>query len=225
MNKKKVLCFGIVASSLVSILFAIVISAFVFTPNFSVLMENENRAHIEDGKIYIGSFEDYDSEMLKYEYSVPKNSEGTLLINPDKPEDYLLKFINSEYLIVTFKDDNIHNETLQKHKLDQLVFLNDATNKTDVLYECFGQDRILYGNKEFVIVYNSEHNSVQYILLEDKKVFDERVLNLNKLGYYSIWVKESENSITIEQHPVFSSDTKIIAELEITDNTRDGSPS
>ena len=194
----------------------------MFKPDFSILTETEYRAHIQNENIYVGTYTDYDASMLEYRYVVPKDSNGNFLIDPEKPEDYLLKFINSQYLIVTFKDDGMHSETLQKHKLDQFVFLNNQTNTAEVLYNCYGQDRILYGNEEIVIIYNSKSNSVQYISLEDKKVFKEVALNLNKLGYYTIWVKESENSIVIEQHPVFSYDTKIVAELKIQ-KTGDGS--
>jgi len=119
----------------------------------------------------------------------------------DHAGTWVIEAINEDYAIVTMKIGGMHSYKIKDHVVDQLLYLNDDTNSAELIFQCFEGDRIFYGNDEFVVVYNYEKNSLEWILLEDGSIIKEESVNFHfKRNKYVITVSEDNNTLQIERH-------------------------
>ena len=151
-----------------------------------------------DGYIYINMENDNKTDK-KYKYNCPTTDSGNPYVDLNETESMLVSAINQNYVVTNFKNDRMHRNRLSKNKINQLLFLNEETLQTEVLYECYDTDRIIYGDKSTVILLNGEENSIQYISLSDDKILHEVALNWDLRLDTSFDVYTDENKIVIEQ--------------------------
>lgn len=120
------------------------------------------------------------------------------LDNPGSSDTHMA---DSHYVILTLKTDGMHSARLCDHTLDQLLYLNEETNRAELIYEAFGTNRILYGNKNLVLLYNGERNALQYISPENGSLLGEQQLDLELIGNrYDFEIDAVEESIKISRY-------------------------
>lgn len=157
---------------------------------------------------------DYENKTL-YDYSYPTKENGEFYVNIKEVEKFLIDSISDDIAITIFKDDTMHHYRLRRNRVNQLLYLNDETSTAEVLYECYDTNRIIYGNKDLVIIFNGEKNAVQYISLSDNKILHEEPLNLNLRVDNSFTVYINENKLIVEQHRGSVFPWKTVAELPL----------
>ena len=139
-------------------------------------------------------------EEKRFSYSFWFDDDGKPYVNMDHDGTWVINAINEDYAIVNMKTDGMHSYKLKDHVVDQLLYLNDDTKSADVMFQCFGSNRLFYGNDEFVIVYNGEKNTLEWILLEDESIIREENVNFHlKRNNYFITISEDNNSLQIER--------------------------
>ena len=143
------------------------------------------------------SYEIGSPTLLSYEYQALTDAKGNSLLNDG---DCDIWYINRNFAIATYKNDRMHYDMLRRHIADQLVYFNDQTQTAEVLYECTGTNRIVYGNMDFVLIYNAEQNVFQYISLVDGKIMQEMEANLKtKRAKYCFTLDKNLEYVAIER--------------------------
>lgn len=141
---------------------------------------------------------DYEPKYKYYKYALPVGSSGNSYVNMDYDSAWYAYVIDDNYVIVSYKKDGMHSFKLRSHIADQLLYLNDSTKCSEVIFEAYGANRILCGNKNTAVIYNGERNSIQYISVDDKKLLNEQSLNLKQKHYtYSIEVNTYKSTIDV----------------------------
>ena len=81
----------------------------------------------------------------------------------DYPFCYTYCWQNDKYVVVSYKYSDFQHFHLRKHRQDHLLYLNTETGVAELVYQSGPHTRILYGNTEWVVVYNADDNVYQYI--------------------------------------------------------------
>ncbi len=153
----------------------------------------------DDGYIEIYAEETY-ADIAKYRYEIPAEYDE---VSPFSGGWYDF-VISDKYAVSIIKRDGMHHFYLKQHILDELLYLNDDTGCAEVVYKCYGYNRILFAYDDVVAIYNGEENSIQYISLEDNTILYETELNLvQSWSYYSAWVDLSSGTIEFYRSRTF----------------------
>lgn len=143
-------------------------------------------------------------ETEKYIYELPIDSAGELWLNRAPDElvypGLTIYNLNGDYLVLSYMTDDMYHNRINCHMLDQLVYLNDDSYTADVIFSCYDQIRILYGNNNYVIVYHAPSNTYRYISINSGSVFNTVDSNINNnSGDYVVHIYENEGYIAIEK--------------------------
>ena len=158
----------------------------------------------EHGDIICKNYDNIDDYFQKYEYEKsifsPEGVDRDLVNST--PDGVYMECINRHFVVVTYKYDRMHYNRLFKHLADQLLYLNPATLKVDVLYQSKAQEIIIYGTLEHVILYNAEAGVYRYISLEDNTVISEVSSNINPFqGDYWFDALEEDGVFMVYRYP------------------------
>ncbi|MBE5818763.1 MAG: hypothetical protein E7312_06870 [Clostridiales bacterium] len=147
-------------------------------------------------------------EVLSYSYSFEHNSNGILIkrlkwmsevheydIQGEYELDLVLDTndismavydIMSQYAVLVLFDDVSERDSnnIKHHKRDVFVRLNDNNGKAEVLYQCNEAERILFGNSEYVILYNNNENCYCYVDCDTKQVIKTLESGIKGGDYY-----------------------------------------
>ena len=141
----------------------------------------------------------------EYAYNLLLDTNGNYPVNMSYSGAWRGEALENGCVIAIFKRDGMQSYKINEHVLDQLLYLNDESKKAELLFEAAGKNRIIYGNKQIVTVYNYKKNAVQYISVIGGNVFKEINVNLKKHYSYSFSVNVTDGVIEIEGSPILNS--------------------
>lgn len=100
--------------------------------------------------------------------------------------------------ILTYTTDGMHTNRLQYRITEQLIYLNDATETADVLYESMGTELVLYGTPDSVLRYSFQESKFQYLSLVDGQIKKEVPCVLKeRFEEYYFEIDETQGVLTV----------------------------
>ena len=177
-------------------------------------------------------------EVLSYSYSFEQNSNGILIkrlkwmsevheyvIQGEYELDVVLDTndismafydIMSPYAVLVLFDDVSERDSnsIKYHKRDVFVRLNDNNGKAEVLYQCNEAERILFGNSEYVILYNSNVNCYCYVDCDTKQVIKTLETGIKGGDYYFTY-SEDGSSLTCTYSGMLIGQQKVVDVIPI----------
>lgn len=135
-----------------------------------------------------------ENETLSYSYICEQNSDGVHIkrlkwmpedsrhviqgeydcdVIPDSGDVSIAVYdIMWPWAVLVFSESNTESliNSMEHHKRDVFVKLDDDIGKAEVLYQCDSGERILYGNSQYVILYDWDINCYKYVDIATKQV-------------------------------------------------------
>lgn len=116
----------------------------------------------------------------------------------DYPFCYTYCWQNDKYIVVSYKYSDFQHFHLRKHRQDHLLYLNTETGVAELVYQSGPHTRILYGNTEWVVVYNADDNVYQYIDCVTGDILLQKTATLKTTKQqYTFSVDETEGFLSI----------------------------
>lgn len=225
---------GLAKSTYYKCVFVIVLALEMFSscemyalPNICLInLAESHPLYVEDGKSfytckYVSNDETVIITHMKW---IPEKHEQTVCgeyevnINIGKNDTYFNVYdILNTYAVLTCVDTDAETLTnsFEHHKCDFLLAFN-GDNEADILYKSDKYERILFGNSDYVILYNCDKNSYEYVDISTKQKMNVIDSDIRKSGDYYFTYNEDGNSLLCTYSGMFIWQREFIEEIPIT---------
>jgi hypothetical protein len=104
-----------------------------------------------------------------------------------------IEAVFSKNCFVVSIHSNLENK-LSEHVVDYLFYLEEKTQTADIIYKCMGMQRIIYGTKEFVLIYDGQEDRYKYIDIASSDVLYEVKADIKNRDYiFKLISNENKN--------------------------------